>query len=111
MIKIANKLKYALLIIFAVFYIETAIFSHVHIIRDKIISHSHPYSDTTENHTHTSDEISLISQLSLLIGFSLLTFFALNRATVLQISKLFYSDCLQVISSHTTRQLRAPPVL
>lgn len=111
MTKIANKLKYLLLIIFAVYFIGTALLLHSHVISNKIVIHSHPYANSPENHTHTKNEISIIAQMSIIISFVSFAFFALNRSYVLAISKQFYENCLLIISSNSTRQLRAPPVL
>lgn len=61
-----------LLTLFVCYYAGVTLFPHAHEVNGGRIVHSHPYSGNAANHQHSTQQLQLISLLSLLLLTSLL---------------------------------------
>lgn len=109
--KIIYITKYFLPIIFIVFYLETTMFMHSHVIDSQVIFHSHPYSSSQGQHTHSSADLLTIAQMGIVASFATFTFAAVSAAMILKAVLVIIKKCYYSFTIITLPQLRGPPVL
>lgn len=111
---ISKRLFAALmLLLFVEYMLGATVFIHQHIIDGEVVTHSHIFFGTTKspNHTHTSQQINLISALSVVkilavaIALFCVILTAVGRRVVVYIIHIFKRRLRHIIS------LRAPPAL
>jgi flagellar biosynthesis protein FlhB len=95
--------------LFMGYYAGATLFYHSHTDNRQVISHSHPY--TSRNHTHTSEQLQLISFLSVVIMTlpAVIVFWGLLN--IFTGVFLFTGIPSIYAAKRTVLSLRAPPVM
>jgi hypothetical protein len=112
---INNILKFALLLLFVVYYGSITLFMHSHTVNGITISHSHPYKpfsdQNDESHSHTPEGFLVIQLLS---GFMAITaFLYIVLAFFFPLVSTVLAKAYSRASSNNgicLAQLRAPPL-
>lgn len=102
-----------MLLIFIEHMLGTTVFIHQHIIDGEVVTHSHIFFGTTEspNHTHSSQQINLISALSVVkilavaIALFCVILTPVGQRVIVYIIHVFKRRLRHIIS------LRAPPAV
>lgn len=108
--KIIHITKYLLPLIFIVFYFETTMFMHSHVIDNEVVFHSHPYSPSQGQHTHNSAEMMTFAQMSIMASGTIFIFTALSTVMVSRAATIISKASFNSLKGAILPQLRAPPI-
>lgn len=101
------SLKWVLVALFMLHYMNNVFFTHVHVEGSHLVAHSHPYSNS--HHQHSSIDFSLIKSLSLAVTIAFAMVFASIFRHLTRVLLVRYDVFNDTIFYNPLAPLRAPP--